>query len=311
MRRVALIYGSVFLKHETGAHSETKRRVSATYEYLKSKPIFRNLVQLGPRPARAEDVLLVHAKAYYDALRSIPADEYGYLDPDTVFGPGSMEAALNAAGAVTLAVDKIKNESIDSAFCLVRPPGHHARPGRAMGFCIFNNIAIGAAYATRVAGFERAAIIDFDVHHGNGTQEAFYEDGRVLFASLHQWPFYPGSGTPGENGAGKGRGKIINVPLAARSGEAEYLEALTQRILPAVADFRPSIILVSAGFDAHEADPIGGMALETESYGRLTQAIVGVATEVCGGRIVSALEGGYDLDALADSVHAHIQALLA
>lgn len=310
MRRVALIYGKVFLKHETGPHSENKRRVTAVYDHLRSKPIFKNLIQLGPRAARSEDILLVHARPYYDALSSIPADEYCYLDPDTIFGPGSMEAALNAAGAVTLAVDKIKSEAIDSAFCLVRPPGHHARPGRAMGFCIFNNIAIGTAYATRVCGFERAAVIDFDVHHGNGTQEAFYEDGRVLFASLHQWPFYPGSGTPNESGAGKASGMIINAPLPARSGEAEYMEALRHRILPAVTAFKPSIIFVSAGFDAHVADPIGGMALETESYGRLTQAIAQVASKVCAGRIVSALEGGYNLDALADSVHAHIEALL-
>jgi len=310
VRRVALIYGNVFLKHETGAHSENRRRVISVYEYLESKPLFNNLIQLGPRAARAEDILLVHTKAYYDALCRLPRDEFCYLDADTIFGPGSLEAALNAAGAVTLAVDKIKSNAIDSAFCLVRPPGHHARPGRAMGFCIFNNIAIGAAYATRVCGFERAAIIDLDVHHGNGTQEAFYEDGNVLFASLHQWPFYPGTGLPNESGAGKGSGKTINAPLAARSGEAEYMEALRERILPAVSAHRPSIIFVSAGFDAHEADPIGGMSLDTESYGRLTRTIVQVASKTCDGRIISALEGGYNLDALAASVHAHIEALL-
>lgn len=310
MARVALIYGEVFLKHETGAHSENKRRVTAVYDYLRAKPIFRSLIQLAPRPARAEDILLVHAKAYYDALCHLPADEYCYLDPDTIFGPGSLEAALNAAGAVTLAVDRIKSKAIDSAFCLVRPPGHHARPGRAMGFCIFNNIAVGAAYATRICGFERAAVVDFDVHHGNGTQEAFYDDPKVLFASLHQWPFYPGTGTRNEAGTGKGKGTTVNVPLPARSGEAEYMEALRKWVLPAVTAHRPSIIFVSAGFDAHEADPIGGMNLETESYSRLTRAIAQVASEVCEGRVVSALEGGYNLDALAASVHAHVEALL-
>jgi acetoin utilization deacetylase AcuC-like enzyme len=306
---VALIYGDVFLKHETGPHSENKRRVRAVYDYLKSTPLFKDLIQLAPRPAAAEQILLVHTKAYYDALRGLPTDEVCYLDPDTIFGPGSMEAALNAAGAVTLAVDRIKSGAIDSAFCLVRPPGHHARPGRAMGFCIFNNIAIGAAYATRVCGFERAAIVDFDVHHGNGTQEAFYADGRVLFASLHQWPFYPGTGVPNESGAGKGKGRIINAPLPARSGEAEYVDALERWVLPAVSAHKPGIVFVSAGFDAHDADPIGGMCLETESFGRLTRAIVKVASEACQGRVVSALEGGYNLEALARSAHAHIGAL--
>jgi acetoin utilization deacetylase AcuC-like enzyme len=310
VRRVALIYGNVFLKHETGAHSEHKHRVTAVHDHLKSRPVFKNLIQLGPRPARPEDILLVHTRDYFDALGRIPPDECCYLDPDTFFGPGSLEAALNAAGAVTLAVDKIKSGAIDSAFCLVRPPGHHARPGRAMGFCIFNNIAIGAAYATRACGFERAAIVDFDVHHGNGTQEAFYEDGRVLFASLHQWPLYPGTGFPGEAGVGKARGMIINVPLRACSGHAEYMAALKKLILPALIDYEPRIVFISAGFDAHEADPIGGMALGTESFRSITSAIVEAASKVCEGRVVSALEGGYNLDALAASALAHIEALL-
>ena len=309
MKKVALIYGTVFLKHDTGGHSENKRRVSETYKFLKTRPVFSKLIGVAPRAARREDILLVHDKAYFDALASFPDDEVAYLDPDTIFGPGSLEAALNAAGSLTLSVDKIKAGEIDSAFCLVRPPGHHARPGRAMGFCIFNNVAIGAAYATRVCGFERAAIVDFDVHHGNGTEEMFYEDGRVLYASVHQWPFYPGSGTPNEKGEGPGKGKTVNVPLLARSGEKEYMRALKEIILPAVRDHKPSIVFISAGFDAHEADPIGGMSLETASFARITGAIKEVAAEVCEGRIVSSLEGGYNLAALAASVSAHLEAL--
>jgi len=310
VKRVALIYGSVFLKHDTGGHSENKRRVSETYRYLKSRPVFSKLTELAPRQAKPEEILLVHAKAYFDALTSFPKDEVAYLDPDTIFGPGSLEAALGAAGSVTLSVDKIKAGEIDSAFCLLRPPGHHARPARAMGFCIFNNIAIGAAYATRVRGYDRVAIVDFDVHHGNGTQEIFCEDARVLYASVHQWPFYPGSGTPNEKGEGAGKGRTVNVPLLARSGEREYMKALEETILPAVRDHKPSIIFISAGFDAHEADPIGGMCLETSSFGRMTRAIGEVASEVCGGHIVSALEGGYNLPALAASVGAHLEALV-
>ena len=310
MARVSLVYGSVFLKHETGGHIESKNRVSATYDYLESTPLFKNLIVMGPRPAREKDITLVHSKTYYDMIRSLPNKEMRYLDPDTIFAPGSLDAALNAAGAVTLAVDKIKADSIDAAFCLVRPPGHHARPERAMGFCIFNNVAIAAAYATRICGFERAAIIDFDVHHGNGTQEMFYGDPAVLYCSLHQWPFYPGTGLPDETGSGKGRGKTVNVPLPPRSGEGVYMQAMRDLVLPAVRAHKPSIVFVSAGFDAHENDQLGGMSLKADSFRKITEAIRLVASETCGGKIVSALEGGYNLKALAASVHAHLEALV-
>ncbi|MFZ1947832.1 MAG: histone deacetylase [bacterium] len=310
MARVALVYGEVFLKHDIPGHIENKQRASATYRYLKSKPLHKKLLEMAPRRASAEEITLVHTEEYYRAIVALPRGEFVRLDADTACGPGSLEAALGAAGAVTLAVDKVSEEEIDAAFCLVRPPGHHARPARAMGFCIFNNIAIGAAYATRVRGFKRAAIVDFDVHHGNGTQEMFYDDPAVLYCSVHRWPFYPGSGLPDEKGAGKGAGKTVNVALPAMSEEEEYLEALEQRILPAVRQHRPSIILISAGFDAHEADLIGGMGLTTRSFGRITGAIADVAREVCDGKMVSALEGGYNLEALAASVHAHVEALL-
>jgi len=307
--RTALVYDEVFLKHETGGHPENKTRVEFTYDYLKSRPVFKQLVQLKPRRAKEEEICLVHSKGYYDLIKSLPAREAVHLDPDTIFGPGTFEAALNAAGAVITAVEKVTAGDLDSAFCLVRPPGHHARPGRAMGFCIFNNIAIGAAYARRNCDVERAAIIDFDVHHGNGTQEAFYADETVLYTSLHQWPFYPGTGSPGERGNGKGEGKTVNAPLLRMTDEKTYLKALHERILPAVRQHRPSIILISAGFDAHEADLIGGLRLTTESYRTITKAIRDVALEVCGGKIVSALEGGYRIEALAASVEAHLEAL--
>jgi acetoin utilization deacetylase AcuC-like enzyme len=309
LARVALIYSDVFLKHETGGHVENKDRASSTYRYLKSKPLFKNLIEMGPRPAEEKEIRLAHSKAYYDHILSLPRDHACYLDPDTIFGPGSLEAALSAAGAVMLAVEKIRDKAIDSAFCLVRPPGHHARPERAMGFCIFNNIAIGAAFATRMCNFERAAIIDFDVHHGNGTQEIFYDDGNVLYCSLHRWPFYPGTGVFNETGEGEGKGKTVNVPLPAYSGEKEYMKGLRDKVLPALRDHRPSIIFISAGFDAHEADPLGGMRLTTDSYRNMTEAIAEAASEACNGRIVSALEGGYNLHALAASVYAHVEAL--
>jgi acetoin utilization deacetylase AcuC-like enzyme len=310
LARVALVYGNVFLKHDIPGHVERSERASVTYEYLRSTPLYKRLVEIAPRRASAEEITLVHTKEYYRAIVALPSRECVRLDADTAFGPGSLAAALSAAGAVTLAVDKVAEKAIDSAFCLVRPPGHHARPARAMGFCIFNNIAIGAAYATRMRGFKRAAVIDFDVHHGNGTQEMFYDDPAVLYSSVHRWPFYPGSGLPNERGEGRGAGKTVNVPLPAMSGEEEYLEALEEKILPAVREHKPSILFISAGFDAHEADLLGGMGLTTESYGKLTRAIARLAGEVCDGRIISALEGGYNLEALATSVHAHVEAML-
>lgn len=310
MNRVALVYGEVSLKHNTGPHSESKERAGATYEYLRARPLFRKLVKIEPREATAGEITLVHARGYLNALLSLPTDELMFLDHDTAFGPGSMQAALSAAGAVTLAVDQVKAGAIDAAFCLVRPPGHHARPARAMGFCILNNVAIGAAYAARVCGLGRVAIIDFDVHHGNGTQEMFYDSEDVLYCSIHQWPFYPGTGLPRDSGEGKGRGKTVNLPLPGGSGERAYMEALTETILPAVREHKPGLILISAGFDAHEADPIGGMALTTKSFGKMTRAIAEMAHEICGGKMISALEGGYNMAALAASVHSHIEALV-
>jgi acetoin utilization deacetylase AcuC-like enzyme len=310
MASLALIYDEIYLKHQTGGHPENERRVRLAYEYLKSKPVFQRLTAIRPRPATDREILSVHSQQYLDRLLSLPATQPGFLDPDTLFGPGSLDAARSAAGAVTTAVEGIDSGDFDSVFCLVRPPGHHALPDRAMGFCIFNNIAIGAAYATRIRGFDRAAIIDFDVHHGNGTQDIFYDDADVLYCSLHEWPFYPGTGSRDQAGEGRGLGKTINVPLPHGSGEEAYLEALDETILPAVREHRPALIFISAGFDAHRADPIGGMALTEDSFGRLTHAIRDISLETCEGRIISALEGGYNVDALGASIHAHIEALL-
>ncbi len=310
MASVALIYDEVFLKHNTGSHPENGERVRNAYAYVKSCHIFKSLNIVKPQLARDEEILLVHSEQYYSFIKSIPGDESGALDPDTMFGPGSLEAATFAAGAVTLAVRDIEDGEYDRAFCLVRPPGHHALADRAMGFCIFNNVAIGAAYATRSLGLDRVAIIDLDVHHGNGTQDMFYDDGDVLYCSIHQSPLYPGTGLAHERGRGNGEGATLNAPLPGGSGKDSYVEALTGTILPAIRAHGPSMVFLSAGFDAHEADPIGGMCLTTDAYRDLTSMIAEAATEICGGKIVSVLEGGYNHDALAASLHSHLGALL-
>ncbi len=310
MARVALAYDQVYLKHDTGGHPEHEGRVRLCYEYLRSRPYFENLLKVRPRQATDEEILTVHKRSYLDFLLSIPSTRMGNLDADTVFGPGSLEAARFAAGALTEAVDRIAAGDIDSAFCLVRPPGHHALPERAMGFCIFNNVAIGAAYAVRAKDFERAAIIDFDVHHGNGTQDMFWEDGAVLYCSLHQWPFYPGTGSREQTGAAGGAGKTVNVPLPPGSGEEVYIQALEEEILPAVRQHEPDLIFISAGFDAHRSDPIGGMNLDEEAFANMTRTIKQTAVESCDGRLLSALEGGYNIDALAASIGVHVAALL-
>jgi acetoin utilization deacetylase AcuC-like enzyme len=310
MSRTALIYDEVFLKHDTGNHPENAGRVRHAYAALRDSPFFPDLELLSPPPADPEALGLVHSQEYLDAIRRLPPDRVTFLDPDTVFGPGSLEAATVAAGAAVAAVDGIASGGFSRAFCLVRPPGHHALRGRSMGFCIFNNVAIGAAYASRKCGFGPVAIIDFDVHHGNGTQEIFFEDGEVLYCSIHRLPFYPGTGSAGEIGIGSGRGKTLNVPLPAGSGEADYMAALGDVVMPAIESHRPFMLFLSAGFDAHRADPIGGMDLGADSYGRITATVIKTAEEYCDGRVVSVLEGGYNLEALAESIQAHIEAMI-
>ena len=264
---------------------------------------------LEPRDAPGIDpalLELVHPSALVDhVLAPMGHDERRWIDGDTVMSAGSAEAALRAAGAVCDAIDSVMAGDVDNAFCAVRPPGHHAEPGRAMGFCLFNNVAVGALYARETYGLGRIAAVDFDVHHGNGTQAAFESDGDLFYASTHQWPLYPGTGAAGETGVGN----ICNVPLAPGSGSRAFRRAMSETVLPALEAFRPDMILLSAGFDAHNDDPLAGLKFRTEDYGWVTAQLVRIAEGLCGGRMVSALEGGYDLQALADSVVAHVGAL--
>ena len=295
--------------HDTGAmHPECPARLEAVHEAL-SAPEFDGLIRREAPLAERGQIERVHDAAYVAAvLEAIPESGYAGLDADTIVSPGSGEAALRAAGAVCAAVDAVAAGEADNAFCAVRPPGHHAEPDRAMGFCLFNNVAVGAAQARAQHGLTRIAVVDFDVHHGNGTQAMFWSDEALFFASTHQMPLYPGSGSPKERGAG---GNIVNAPLAPGAGSAEFRSAMQGIVLPAVRHFSPEFILVSAGFDAHADDPLASLNFREADFAWATKALLEVAADCCAGRLVSTLEGGYDLSALAASAAAHTRALLA
>ena len=294
------------LGHDTGTgHPERIQRLVAILRLL-DDPIYAALDRREAPEATIDQLARVHTRAYIDEVfAAIPNMGQAELDGDTVLSPGSGAAALHAAGAVAAAVDAVVKGDLKNAFCAVRPPGHHAERDLAMGFCVFNNVAVGAAQALDACGLDRVAIFDFDVHHGNGTQHIFDHDPRVLYASTHQSPLYPGTGAKNE----KGVGNIVNAPLPPYAGSEEFRDACEEVILPALEKFRPDLIMISAGFDAHRNDPLASLEFETEDYAWVTDELVGLAKTVCGGRIVSTLEGGYDLNALAESVTAHVYAL--
>ncbi len=302
-------YHDDFLQHDTGAgHPECAARLNSINAAI-DRPQFSPLKKVTPEldPKVHEHIALIHSPQFIEKiLQAVPEQGHTYIDSDTVVSAGSGQAALLAVSAACHAVDQVLTGCASNAFCALRPPGHHAEPGRAMGFCLFNNIAIAAAYARKYYDINRVAIVDFDVHHGNGTQKAFYEEADVLYASSHEMPHYPGTGYPTETGAGN----IVNVPLTAGDGSDEFRKKYDQIILPAVKHFQPELILLSAGFDAHKDDPLASIRLETEDYAWVTRQIMEIADICCTSRIISVLEGGYNLKALGDSVSAHIGALL-
>jgi acetoin utilization deacetylase AcuC-like enzyme len=270
------------------------------------------LVKVEPRRAEDEWITQVHTPAYVAALnREAPSAGRLSLDPDTSMSAGSLHAAYVAAGGTLAAVDAIMTNRVAHVFCAVRPPGHHAEAGRAMGFCLFNNVAIAARYIQKKYGLSRVLIVDWDVHHGNGTQHSFEDDPSVLFFSTHQYPHYPGTGRSTERGKGAGEGFTINVPMEAGEGDEEYRAVFQKSLVPAADAFKPEFVLISAGFDAHKDDPLASMGLTEAGYADLTNIVAGIATCHAQGRILSSLEGGYNLTALAASVEAHIKALLA
>ncbi len=293
------------LRHDMGGHHpEQPARLTAIEGALHAARLLENLHRLVAHPATREQLLRAHDAAYLDKTeRSAPQNGLAFLDPDTAMNPYSLSAALHAAGALTQAVDCVMRGEVASAFCAVRPPGHHASRSHAMGFCIFNNVAIGALHALDAHGLQRVAIVDFDVHHGNGSEDIFHDDPRVMLCSSFQHPYYPFSG------ADSGNQHIIPMPLAAGTGSKEFRNAWLAQGLPALERFQPQMIFFSAGFDAHRNDPLAGLMLVEDDFAWITGQVMRIADRCAQGRIVSTLEGGYELEALGRSVVAHIQAL--
>lgn len=294
-------------RHLTGSgHPERPERFDAALSAVDSLDV----VRLAPRKAVEQEILLCHSRKYFDVVKRDVASGFGDLSTgDTSICEASLEVALHAAGAVLNAVDAVAARDADNAFCIVRPPGHHATPDRGMGFCIFNNIAIGARYAQQKHGLERVLIADWDVHHGNGTQDIFYGDGSVFFFSTHQYPWYPGTGSAEEIGYGPGEGKTMNCPFPAGAGHKEIVGAFRDRLVPAAAEFKPDVVLISAGFDSRAGDPLGHFLLTDPDFAELTGIMLEIAARHARGRLISVLEGGYNLEGLSCAVEAHTQAL--
>lgn len=296
------------LDHDTGpGHPERPARLQAVLAALEG-PEFAALERREAPLARIADLELAHPASHVAAtLAAIPAEGLWMLDGDTLVSPGSREAALRAAGAVVAAVDAVVGGTAANAFCAVRPPGHHAEPDRAMGFCLFNNVVVGARHAQRVHGLKKVAIVDFDVHHGNGTETQALADPTLFYGSTHQSPLYPGTGMRND----PRRPNVVNAPLPPRAGSDEFRMAMLEEVLPALRAFAPDLVIISAGFDAHRDDPLAELRLTEADYAWATDELVSVARDCAGGRLVSALEGGYNLTALARSAAAHVKALMA
>jgi acetoin utilization deacetylase AcuC-like enzyme len=306
----ALFFHDTFLGHDAGAfHPENVDRLTAILKGLKEARLWETLKHVSPEPAKEEDILLCHSRRHLEFIRECSRRGSVQIDPDTHVSARSFDAAMLAAGAAVQAVDGILNGEYRNAFAAVRPPGHHATADRAMGFCLFNNIAIAARHAVKNRGLQRVLIMDWDVHHGNGTQDIFYSDASVIYISLHKKHHYPGTGWEEETGYGEAQGTKINIPLAGVPGPKIYEEHFRQALARA-QDFQPEFIFISCGFDAHESDPLGNLGLKNQTYGRLTEYLIDFASQFGQERILSILEGGYDYRALALAGAAHVERLM-
>jgi acetoin utilization deacetylase AcuC-like enzyme len=308
---VTLLYTDpAFQQHITGAHPEHPGRLAAVDSHLQARGLVARCKLPRWQPATAEQIARVHDRQYVEEIERYAAAGGGRIEADTVLSERSYEIASLAAGAACDAVGRVIRGEDTTALCLVRPPGHHARPQNAMGFCLFNSVAIAARSALAEHGLDRVLIVDWDVHHGNGTQETFWDDGRVAFLSIHRFPFYPGTGDRDEIGSGRGLDWISNVPIPFGVPRERYHALFERALTDLAAKVRPQLLLISAGFDAHREDPIGSLGLETEDFSQLTRTVLAVANEYAGGKVVSLLEGGYNPRRLAESVEVHLSELL-
>jgi acetoin utilization deacetylase AcuC-like enzyme len=306
----ALLLDPIYKQHVPGpGHPERPERYDAIVAALERQGLVKSLERIGVRPATEDEIAMCHPRDYIATVkRDVARGAHDLSTGDTSIGPKSLDVAVRAVGGVLNAVDAVMEDRVKNAFCAVRPPGHHATPTRGMGFCIYNNIAIGARYAQKKYGAQRVLIADWDVHHGNGTQDIFYTDGSVFFFSTHQSPWYPGTGDAGETGEGKGKGTTMNCPLPA-GAHKEIVDAFRQKLIPAADSFKPDLVMISAGFDSRLGDPLGRFRLTDDDFADLTRMMLDIAEKHASGRVVSVLEGGYSLDGLAAAVTAHITTL--
>jgi acetoin utilization deacetylase AcuC-like enzyme len=310
MRKTGIVRDERFMNHRPGSfHPESHKRLKVIYDMLNDPDMAGHFHEVPVRRAEREELLLIHSPQYVEMVAATEGKASQSLDPDTSTSAGSYEAALLAAGGLCRAVSMVLKGELDNAFALVRPPGHHAEKSRAMGFCLFNNVAIGARYAQEYHKLKRVLIVDWDVHHGNGTQHSFEEDPSVLYFSTHQYPYYPGSGAFHEAGRGKGEGFTVNVPLSPRHGDGEYVGIFEKIMKPVALEFNPELILVSAGIDIYENDPLGSMFVSKNGFAALTRSVMDVAQKCCDGKVIITLEGGYDLDGLRASVKSMLKEL--
>ena len=309
MNSTGIVRDDIFLEHDPGPwHVESPKRLQAIYDLLDSDPI-PGLEVLSPRPASQEEITLVHRPEHFELIARTAGHDQGWLDADTQTSARSYEAALAAAGGLIDLVERILNGELNNGFALVRPPGHHAEANRAMGFCLFNNVAVAAAWALNQKGLSRVMIVDWDLHHGNGTQHSFYFDPRVLYVSTHQYPFYPGTGNLNEVGDDDGRGFTVNVPLNHGHGDEDYVAIFQKVVQPLARSYKPELMLVSAGFDIFHGDPLGGMGVSPDGFASMALLLKEAAEEVCQGRLAFTLEGGYHVEGQALSISRVLEAL--
>ncbi|MBI5206278.1 MAG: histone deacetylase [Candidatus Firestonebacteria bacterium] len=307
--KTGFVYSPYYLKHDTGHHPESPKRLQAIIDILKETSLYNKLIHLDPYKATEQEISLIHDADYAKEVWKKCTQNIRNIDMDTVICEESYNVALVAVGGVLRAVDAIVNGEVKNVFCAIRPPGHHAEIAQGMGFCLFNNIAIGARYAQNKYKIKKILIIDWDAHHGNGTQHIFYDDPSVLYFSIHQFPHYPGTGRKEETGSGKGKGFTINIPVKSGINEEDFIKYFSDGLLPEAEKFKPDLIMISAGFDSHKEDFLAQLPVTESGYVKMTEIVKKLADKTCSGKIISVLEGGYNLKALARSVCVHIESL--